>query len=100
MRVLVLNPGSSTLKASLIEAGEDVFADELVEWPPGDDDSTASDVVRDVLARVPPDPEAVGYRVVHGGMAYRHPVAWTVLCWPRSRSLMHWPHFTTGAPLP
>ncbi len=73
MRVLVLNPGSSTLKASLIEAGEDVFADELVEWPPGDDDSTASDVVGDVLARVPPDPEAVGYRVFHGGMAYRAP---------------------------
>ena len=100
MRVLVLNPGSSTLKASLIEAGEDVSADELVEWPPGDDDSTASDVVRDVLARVPRTRRLSAIASFTAVWPTAHPVAWTVLCWPRSRSLMHWPHFTTGAPLP
>jgi acetate kinase len=65
MRVLVLNPGSSTLKASLVPAGADSAAGETIEWPAGEED--ASELVRAVLARLPEDAEAVGYRVVHGG---------------------------------
>jgi acetate kinase len=66
MRVLVLNPGSSTLKASLVVAGADAVAAETLEWPPGDDDG--SEIVRAALTRLPEDADAVGYRVVHGGM--------------------------------
>ena len=66
MRVLVLNPGSSTLKASLVVAGADAVAAETLEWPPGDED--ASEIVRAALTRLPEDADAVGYRVVHGGM--------------------------------
>ena len=70
MRVLVLNPGSSTLKASLVDGGRSV-ADELVEWPAGESD--ASGVVDGALAHLPSDVGAVGYRVVHGGTDYRAP---------------------------
>lgn len=71
MRVLVLNPGSSTLKAALLlpESGE-AIASEIVEWPADDED--AGPVVGGVLERVgAATAEAVGYRVVHGGSAYR-----------------------------
>ena len=70
MRVLVLNPGSSTLKASLVDGGRSV-ADALVEWPAGESD--ASGVVADALAHLPSDVAAVGYRIVHGGTDYRAP---------------------------
>jgi acetate kinase len=67
MRVLVLNPGSSTLKAALVAGGE-AIADADVEWPPGEED--AAGVVGSVLERLPADADAVGYRVVHGGSDY------------------------------
>jgi acetate kinase len=73
MRVLVLNPGSSTLKASLLEDEDDRSADELVEWPAGDRD--AAQVVRSVLEALPKGADAAGYRVVHGGGDYRGPAA-------------------------
>ena len=69
MRILVLNAGSSTLKASLVEAGADAVASETVDWAPGDDDATG--VVRTALERLSPVADAVGYRVVHGGEDYR-----------------------------
>jgi len=69
MRVLVLNPGSSTLKASLVTVGEGATVAEPVDWPPGADD--AQEVVRAVLDQLPAAAEAVGYRVVHGGPHYR-----------------------------
>jgi acetate kinase len=68
MRVLVLNPGSSTLKASLIEAGS-ATADVEADWPPGG--GAAPGVVAAILERLPGNAEAVGYRVVHGGPLYR-----------------------------
>lgn len=68
MRVLVLNPGSSTLKASLLtDAGHATTAD--LEWAPGAKGADAA--VAAALDRVGRDADAVGYRVVHGGSAYR-----------------------------
>ena len=70
MRVLVLNPGSSTLKASLVVAGSDAaVAGETIAWPAGAKDADA--VVRAALEGVGTDADAVGYRVVHGGDEYR-----------------------------
>jgi acetate kinase len=76
MRVLVLNAGSSTLKASLVVDGSRDATDVLIEWPSGDDDaSTAPDVVRQALEALPAEADAVGYRVVHGGSSYSGPTA-------------------------
>jgi acetate kinase len=71
MRVLVLNPGSSTLKGSLVTVGSREADAVTVEWPPGDDAATAPGVIRGLLDRLPSGADAVGYRVVHGGTAYR-----------------------------
>ncbi|HET8777756.1 MAG TPA: acetate/propionate family kinase [Candidatus Limnocylindria bacterium] len=68
MRVLVLNPGSSTLKAAVVDSGTSI-ADAVVEWPADAED--ASGVVGSVLERLPNGVDAVGYRVVHGGGDYR-----------------------------
>lgn len=71
MRVLVLNPGSSTLKASLLDPeGDDPPDIGVAEWPPGRD-ADAPQVVADALAQLPATADAVGYRVVHGGVRYR-----------------------------
>ena len=70
MRVLVLNPGSSTLKAAVVlaESGE-VVAQDTIEWPAGVEG--AADAVASALARLPSETaDAAGYRVVHGGAAY------------------------------
>jgi len=75
MRVLVLNPGSSTLKAAVLvaETGE-VVADDTVEWQAGLEGAAA--VVATALERLPSDTvDAVGYRVVHGGSRYTAPSA-------------------------
>jgi acetate kinase len=71
MRVLVFNAGSSTLKASLVTPGSDDAVSVSEEWPPGDDLATAPAIVRRVLDQLPPPRDAVGYRIVHGGMRYR-----------------------------
>ena len=74
MRVLVLNPGSSTLKASLAAGASSEVSEINVEWPPGDDDArSAPSVVENALRGLRGDPDAVGYRVVHGGLRYRAP---------------------------
>ena len=75
MRVLVLNPGSSTLKAAVLvaESGE-VVADDTIEWQAGLEGAAA--VVATALERLPSDTaDAVGYRVVHGGSRYTAPSA-------------------------
>jgi acetate kinase len=70
-RILVCNAGSSTLKASLLEAGvEEALGAVTVTWD-GDPTSTAGDALTRVLAALG-DPEldgllGVGHRVVHGG---------------------------------
>ena len=73
MRVLVLNPGSSTLKAAVLvaESGE-VVADDTIEWQAGLEGAAA--VVATALERLPGGTaDAVGYRVVHGGSRYTAP---------------------------
>ena len=59
MRVLVVNPGSSSVKLRLLD-GQQVVASRDVEHPL--DDSTA-----DALAELGATADAVGHRVVHGG---------------------------------
>ena len=68
MRVLVLNPGSSTLKASVVDGREDA-APVTVEWPAGE--TGAGEVVRQAVRHLSDGIDAVGYRVVHGGARYR-----------------------------
>jgi acetate kinase len=77
MRVLVLNPGSSTLKGSLVRLPglETVDAAE-VDWGAdatahGDRSSGVAELVDRLLGDVGAD--AVGYRVVHGGEELREP---------------------------
>ena len=81
LRVLVLNPGSSTLKAAVIEPpGRDALATATVEW--GMDAtrvSSRASGVTDVLGAVEAagvaqaSINAVGYRVVHGGSRFVGP---------------------------
>ena len=71
MRVLVLNAGSSTLKASRLEGDADSGDDVTLEWPAGEAD--ADRVLAAVLERLPGDTDAVGHRVVHGGAGHDRP---------------------------
>ncbi len=83
MRVLVLNPGSSSLKSSVIDTAArslDALAAVNLDW--GADASERADPADDIralLARyeeagIPPATlGAVGYRVVHGGDRFREP---------------------------
>jgi acetate kinase len=81
-RVLVLNAGSSSLKASLVSAaGVSLWRDEI-DW--GADASRRSDradaltsLIHGLTARSTPVPAsigAVGHRVVHGGSRFTGPV--------------------------
>ncbi|HET7704238.1 MAG TPA: acetate/propionate family kinase [Candidatus Limnocylindrales bacterium] len=82
MRILVLNPGSSSLKASVIEPpGRDALAATAIAW--GADATRSPDrasaihaVLRDVAAAgvVRESIAAVGHRVVHGGALHTGPV--------------------------
>lgn len=81
MRILVLNAGSSSLKASVLEPpGEDPLLRAGAEW--GSDATRAADRTGDIAALlvrlsdggVPlRSIEAVGHRVVHGGMRFTAP---------------------------
>lgn len=76
MRVLVLNAGSSTLKAALVEPGSRHAESVTVEWPADDDDAaTAPGVVLSAVDQLSGSPDAIGYRVVHGGLDYRAPTS-------------------------
>ena len=81
LRVLVLNPGSSTLKAAVLEPpGREALATTIVEW--GADATRGmgrASGVTDVLGAVEAvgvaraSINAVGYRVVHGGTRFIDP---------------------------
>lgn len=81
MRILVLNSGSSSLKASLIDMPGDATLEEAsATWSAQDAGSQArAEVLADAIAEVTrpagdgPTIDAVGYRVVHGGLAFRAP---------------------------
>lgn len=65
MKVLVLNAGSSSLRASVVD-GRETLADAKLDWT---DDHEAD--VRAALARLgDAGVDAVGYRVVHGGTRF------------------------------
>jgi acetate kinase len=81
MRVLVLNAGSSTLKASILDApGHEARIDRAVDWPPDASVVARQEAVTEVLdaataAGVPAGSiEAVGHRVVLGGTRFTEPV--------------------------
>jgi acetate kinase len=77
MRVLVLNPGSSSLKGSLVRLpGDETLGRDEVDW--GTDATAHADRsggLRQLVARLLGDAnaDAVGYRVVHGGEQFRQP---------------------------
>ena len=81
MRVLVLNPGSSSLKVSVLEPpGRDPLASAVLDW--GADatrSSGPSAAGRAVAVAIEaagvslPSIDAVGYRVVHGGTRFTEP---------------------------
>jgi acetate kinase len=77
MRVLVVNPGSSSLKGSLIGTpGDETLARHEVDW--GTDATAHADRAGGVRRLVEGlrdagEVEAVGYRVVHGGDRFRAP---------------------------
>lgn len=66
MAILVLNPGSTTLKFALIEADGTILEHSTVET------DRPAEVAR-ALLRSHPDLEAVGCRVVHGGQRFTEP---------------------------
>jgi acetate kinase len=70
-RVLVLNAGSSSLKWSLLDATtEKVEAEGNEDWEGGEE------AARAVLERLRslPTPDAIGHRLVHGGLRFRETV--------------------------
>lgn len=73
MQVLVLNPGSSTLKAAFVLTDSGAVMDAAtIEWAAGDED--AAELVASALQRLTiQTADAVGYRVVHGGSRYLAP---------------------------
>lgn len=72
MRVLVLNPGSATLKATIVTPPDRRPGADLTEpWTADRAAETVAEVVDAVIADGPVD--AVGYRVVHGGERFTAP---------------------------
>ncbi|WP_141586866.1 acetate/propionate family kinase [Actinomadura sp. WMMA1423] len=63
MRVLTVNPGSSSLKVSLLDAGDTVLAE----------DSGGGHEMAGLVADMP-RPDAIGVRFVHGGTDFTEPV--------------------------
>ena len=74
-RVLVLNPGSSSLKISVIsEPGDETLAMREIEWGVDEAGTDARAGALDALIHelgADAQLDAVGYRVVHGGSRYR-----------------------------
>lgn len=68
MRVLTVNAGSSSLKLRWLDANDALLADETLDWPAGADLPDLEPVVHLVH-----DIDAVGHRVVHGGMEFQRP---------------------------
>jgi len=75
MRVLVLNAGSSSLKASVVESlTEALLAGVETDWPAADDDSVGADaILAGALSGLASGVDAVGHRIVHGGSRYVSP---------------------------
>lgn len=65
VRVLVVNSGSSSLKLSLLDGNELLRRDEVEVGPDGMDTGRLGQVLREW-----PSPDAVGHRIVHGGVRF------------------------------
>ena len=77
MRVLVLNAGSSSLKAALFDTGRGRRLASAVERETQDHAAAIERVLVALEAQAPQDLarlEAIGHRIVHGGASLRHPV--------------------------
>ena len=73
MRILVVNAGSSSLKLSLLDDGDQLLgSSELTAHGGQFDDGEVADQLDHWHAAGPPD--AVGHRVVHGGSEFTGPV--------------------------
>lgn len=68
MRVLAVNAGSSSLKLRFLDADDTILAAETFDWSPGSELPDLGPVLRRLDG-----PDAVGHRVVHGGVEYRGP---------------------------
>ena len=81
MRILVLNPGSSSLKYRLYEADGELLTviDKGVAERLGEGDATPVSAAKEVIAKASATGEiaATGYRVVHGGARYTEPTRLT-----------------------
>ncbi len=74
MRILVLNPGSSNLKASVIQPPDRHPAvDRTVDWLGTDTETGVPATLRAMVGPIGAPIEAVGYRVVHGGDRFTKP---------------------------
>ncbi|MET3905225.1 acetate/propionate family kinase [Paenarthrobacter sp. 4246] len=85
MRVLVLNPGSSSLKYHLRDTAATnpaagILASGQVNWPPQERSTPGSlqaafeEIVQNTKSLGSLHPEAIGHRVVHGGQRFSTPV--------------------------
>lgn len=70
MRVLTVNPGSSSVKLALLDADDEVLVH--AELPTGGVEREAERVLAQVERM--PRPDAIGIRFVHGGRRYTRPV--------------------------
>jgi acetate kinase len=68
VRVLILNPGSATIKATVVAPpGRDPLFDRTLTWGGTPDDAAVGEAVEAAIAASGPGVGALGYRVVHGG---------------------------------
>jgi acetate kinase len=70
LRILVVNPGSSSLKLSLLDDSDRLVLEREVEGTRGELDRDTLEGVLDEAGAI----DAVGFRVVHGGDRYSSPI--------------------------
>src|SRR5438128_2448577 len=79
MRVLVLNAGSSSLKASVVESSSDAtLAESTTSWSPDDGaaqsrSQTVASAIAELTSAAEGTIRAIGHRIVHGGTAFNGP---------------------------
>src|SRR5690242_8418881 len=71
MRVLVVNAGSSSVKLSLLDDGDNTLAEQELDAPRSVIEPRALEAA---LGAGLSDAEAAGHRIVHGGERFRAPV--------------------------
>ncbi len=74
MRVLVVNAGSSSVKLSVVGAGDEVLAGVTLVRRPGQREPATLDEGLDRFLDGAPPFDAVGHRVVHGGSRFEGPL--------------------------